>query len=189
MKAQVVPAVILTEDDGKVFHIAFSRESAEVILAVHDEYATDDPNGAEKERKIDAAKAVVQFAGLPQGGTIADAHYLAAIGTAEGLRSAVKRLSRRNGDAEPAAQEEECPDFGYAPCFFLRIGRHGLRLAFSSEAAEEMCERLPFASLAPHQVEAIKNMIDGMRLPFPVERVPLDYEFDEMCRSLTQVHR
>jgi hypothetical protein len=189
MKAQVVTAVVFTEDDGMIRHIAFSENSAEMILAVIDAYAEDDPDGGvKKKQEIDEARAVVRSANLPRPGPLpADGHYCRATAITDCLQLAEEQVAK---DGAEAALNDQMP--GYALCCFLRGGRHGLRLAFSRAAAKQMIEEpmpVPYRSLEPHQVEAVKGMIDGIALPFPKDRVHLDDEFDAMCSSFSQPHR
>ncbi len=188
MKAQIVPVVVFVEDDGRVSNISFSQTTAEFMLALIDEYAQDEPDGGEKKRKeVEKARTVVESANLPVETTMADSHYCAMSGVAEGLRLTEEQLLKRNGDAVP---KELFP--GFALCCFVRGGRHGLRLAFSREAAKALYDEpqpIPFPTPTRKEVEYAKSTIDDMRLPFPKNRVQLDEELAEMLRSHSQPHR
>ena len=189
MQAEIVSALLLKDDNGRVTHIAFSRHLADFILAIMYEYAQDDPDGGEKQRaEIDNAREIAQSANLPQEATPADGHYCAMSGVAQGLHLTEEQLTK----AAPEASSTEDYQPGFALCCYIPGGRHGIRLAFSREAAKAIYDEpvpAPFGQPTEVQVKVAKETIEGMALPFPGKRVPLDDQFEKMLQTLAQTHR
>ncbi len=188
MKAEMVTAVVLKDDDGKVTDICFSEQVVNFILAVTKEYAKDDADGGAKTRReVAAAEKVVKSAKLPKEKTAADGWYSYTVSMAEGLRMTEEQLLKRSDQVLP---KEMYPRV--ALCFFVRGGRHGLQLAFSREAAKKIFDGpvpSPHRRLSGRDREIAKETVDQILFPFPEKRVQLDNEFAAMLASIKKSHR
>lgn len=175
MQAEVVKALVIKGLDGKVQHVVFGSEAAQILLLVREEYAEGDSS---KLAEIQEARKLLTA--LPRLSSV-DTFVNYATSVAGGMKDAGKKYASIGENGVP-------PETGFALCFFAP-GPGGLKeFYFSFEALKEGLEN-PAVDMPEGHKGVILGIVQSTVYPFPKKRTWLDKAYDQLKRAWAKAKR